>query len=142
MLKIQENYFYKLDNLKEVKIIWKKYDKANILEIGVEYPTAIVDLDRLSGIPLTKEMLLKYGFEKDEHHEHWLSLKLPLIKFIDLENTGVENKISIFGTHISLCSKYIYHNFTEQSFTLSKIEYLHELQNLYFTLTNEELQLC
>ena len=62
-MKIQENYFYKLDNLKEVKVIWKKYDKANILEIGVEYPTAIVDLDRFSGIELNEEWLLKFGFE-------------------------------------------------------------------------------
>ena len=62
-MKIQENYFYKLDDLKEVKVIWKKYDKANILEIGVEYPTAIVDLDRFSGIELNEEWLLKFGFE-------------------------------------------------------------------------------
>ena len=61
-MKIQENYFYKLDNSKEVKVIWKKYDKANILEIGIEYPTAIVDLDRFTGMPLTKEWLLKFGF--------------------------------------------------------------------------------
>ena len=61
-IKVQENYFYKLDNLKEVKVIWKKYDKANILEIGIEYPTAIVDLDRLAGIKITDEWLLKFGF--------------------------------------------------------------------------------
>lgn len=63
-MKIQENYFYKLDNLKEVKVIWKKYDKVNILEIGIKYPTAIVDLDRFSGIPITEEWLLNFGFKK------------------------------------------------------------------------------
>ena len=61
-IKVQENYFYKLDNSKDVKVIWKKYDKANILEIGIEYPTAIVDLDRFSGIPITEKWLKDFGY--------------------------------------------------------------------------------
>jgi hypothetical protein len=42
---IVENQEYILDGTKRVNVVWKKYDKANILEVGVEYPTAIVDID-------------------------------------------------------------------------------------------------
>jgi hypothetical protein len=60
---IVENQEYILDGTKRVKVIWKKYDKACILEVGIEYPTAIVDIDRLQGVPLNEEELIKLGFD-------------------------------------------------------------------------------
>jgi len=115
-MKVQENHFYKLDNSKEVKVIWKKYDKANISEIGIKYPTAIVDLDRLSGIPLTEEWLIKFGFEK-----------------IGRNFTTKDN----FIVWLSLSTEaYIF----RQTFVLDiKLDSVHQLQNLYFALNNKEL---
>ena len=112
-MKIQENYFYKLDNLKEVKIIWKKYDKANILEIGIEYPTAIVDLDRLSGIPITKEWLLKFGF------------------FIVKTNGLIEATLPNFRFNLSQAKGYRGFFFCENENVLMNIDYVHELQDLF-----------
>jgi hypothetical protein len=60
---IVENQEYILDGSKRVKVIWKKYDKACILEVGIDYPTAIVDIDRLQGVPLNEEELIKLGFD-------------------------------------------------------------------------------
>ena len=132
-MKIQENYFYKLDNLKEVKVIWKKYDKANILEIGIEYPTAIVDLDRLSGIELNEELLLKFGFIKDENgfyikiNEEW--------QYIELNDNSDETE-NLFVGYIT--SEQMEKNQQEPIF-LNYINYVHELQNLYYSLTGKEL---
>lgn len=109
-LKIHEGYFYGLDNLKEVKVIWKKYDKANILEIGIEYPTAIVDLDRLIGIPLTEEWLLNFGYKFAQGHYF------------------------ILGHSIWVCNDLLICNKNGII-----IKYVHQLQNLFFALTNKEL---
>ena len=132
-MKIQENYFYKLDNSKEVKVIWKKYDKANILEIGIEYPTAIVDIDRLSGIKLNEELLLKFGFVKDESgfyikiNEEW--------QYIELNDNSDETENLFIGY---ITSEQMEKNVQEPIF-LNYINYVHELQNLYYSLTGKEL---
>jgi hypothetical protein len=122
-LKILDNYFYKLDNLKDIEVIWKKYNKANILEIGINYPTAIVDLERLSGIPLTKEWLLNLGFNKD------------------VDGSFMKNDISIFLDKRFKTNLFLQENqdnFKWFSYEC-KIKYVHQLQNLYFALTGDEL---
>ncbi len=120
-MKIQENYFYKLDNLKEVKVIWKKYDKANILEIGVEYPTAIVDLDRFSGIPITKEWLLKFGF------------------FIVKTNELIEATLPNFRFTLNQVKDYNGFFFCENENVLMNIDYVHELQDLFSAFLKRDL---
>ena len=120
-MKIQENYFYKLDNLKEVKIIWKKYDKANILEIGIEYPTAIVDLDRFSGIPITKEWLLKFGF------------------FIVKTNGLIEATLPNFRFTLNQVKDYNGFFFCENENVLMNIDYVHELQDLFSAFLKRDL---
>lgn len=122
-IKILDNYFYKLDNLKDIEVIWKKYNKANILEIGINYPTAIVDLERLSGIPLTKEWLLNLGFKKDS------------------DGSFIKNDISIFLDKRFKTNLFLQENqdnFKWFSYEC-KIQYVHQLQNLYFALTGDEL---
>jgi hypothetical protein len=114
-MKVQENYFYRLDNLKDVKVVWKKYDKANILEIGIDYPTAIIDLDRFSGIPITEDWLLKFGFEMYEFDN-----KTPQFRFKEMLIIYREGFLYDYGTGL-------------------KIDYVHQLQNLYFALSQQEL---
>ena len=120
-IKVQENYFYKLDNLKEVKVIWKKYDKANILEIGIEYPTAIVDLDRFSGIPITKEWLLKFGF------------------FIVKTNGLIEATLPNFRFTLNQVKDYNGFFFCENENVLMNIDYVHELQDLFSAFLKRDL---
>ena len=120
-MKIQENYFYKLDNLKEVKVIWKKYDKANILEIGIEYPTAIVDLDRFSGIPITKEWLIKFGF------------------FIVKTNGLIEATLPNFRFTLNQVKDYNGFFFCENENVLMNIDYVHELQDLFSAFLKRDL---
>lgn len=70
-------------------------------------------------IPITEEWLFKFGFEKSEYLENIYKYKIynvSLDKFGDLH-------FYFFGIHD--CSR--------------KIKYVHELQNLYFSLTGQEL---
>lgn len=73
------------------------------------------------GIPLTEEWLLKFGFS-------------------DTNTGGYEIKIEdsicirIFGNDITILDK-----FWESVEIDIKLQYIHQLQNLYFALTNAEL---
>ena len=114
-MKIQENYFYKLDNSKDVRVIWKKYDKACIMELGVEYPSAIVDVDRLSGLLISDEFLLDFGFEMDWGlaWSNWSRVSIDRIGncyLLNIDNIVVRN-----------------------------IQYIHELQSLCYEISNQEL---
>jgi hypothetical protein len=116
-MKIQENYFYKLDNLKEVKVIWKKYDKANILEVGIEYPTAIVDLDRFTGIKINGDWLLNLGFKMELGliWKNWS--RITLDKVYDCYLLSLDNVV------------------------VRPVNYVHELQEIFFGITGEDLVL-
>ena len=114
-MKIQENYFYKLDNSKDVKILWKRYDKACIIELGVNYPSAIVDIDRLTGLLISDEFLLDFGFEKelDFSWQNWSRISIDRIGncyLLNIDNVVVRN-----------------------------IQYIHELQGLCYEISNQDL---
>jgi hypothetical protein len=71
-------------------------------------------------IPLTEEWLFKFGFEN-----------------IDTNDDGGDNYWYLSKTDFMLDRFF-------QSFTMNTsfdLEYVHQLQNLYFALTNEELKL-
>ena len=78
-------------------------------------------------IPLTEEWLIKFGFKKDDtgvdvfdqDYFEWYQKEFPIIGMLSQSND----------------KSYI---FDENTDTL-KIYYVHQLQNLYFALTNEEL---
>jgi hypothetical protein len=71
---------------------------------------------RLIPIPITQEWLVKFGFK--EYGKCYYKDELYLKK-IDFQPIGEEETDIIFY----------------------KLEYVHQLQNLYFALTNEELTL-
>jgi hypothetical protein len=78
-----------------------------------------VEWGSLSVIPLTEEILLKCGFEKlggDNYSIGRISLGLNYNISIDIDYVPIH------------CLN-------------GKIKYLHQLQNLYFALTNEELEI-
>ena len=79
-----------------------------------------LSLENIEPIPLTKEWLLKLGFD-NRYESHWKSTYsdgFGAWDFILQKPTEERN--------------YYWYEF-------AKIEYLHQLQNLYFALTGEEL---
>jgi len=74
-------------------------------------------------IPLTEDILLKCGFELEE--------KLNDYRFNDSEFYVNKNKIT--GDF------WVYMSNGDEDACLTSIEYLHQLQNIYFALTGQEL---
>jgi len=69
-------------------------------------------------IPLTEEWLMKFGF--NSKFSGYRKVNLRLVNFLETET--------------------IYHVFFKNSL-IKTIQYVHELQNVYFALTNTELTL-
>jgi hypothetical protein len=78
----------------------------------------------INGIPITEEKLLQLGFKYNESIKHW---------FINWGINGVE--FIKFDEHYSLFS------FQLGTGKYKVLEHIHQLQNLYFALTGEELVL-
>lgn len=74
--------------------------------------------DEFRPIPLTEEHLLRFGFEREgnEFRTDW---------FLGLSFDVVENDFHVYEVR--------------DSFHITTIKYVHQLQNLYFALTGEEL---
>jgi len=109
-----------LDNEKIVRLLWFRTEHACIMALGVTYPSAIVSLDRLEPIPLTEDWLLKFGFRFDS---------------IDWEFP--KDSIFFIGWY---AGKFCLGSGSDGVTKENYIEYVHQLQNLYFALTNEELE--
>lgn len=69
------------------------------------------------GIPLTEELLLKFGFEIEIGYSH----NIAKLGFIRIK----------FGDNF----------YFDYTYSRTKIQYVHQLQNLHFALTGEELTL-
>jgi len=87
--------------------------------IGVEYK-----FDKLFGIPLTPEILEKCGFVLNGDYYK----RQP-----EFEN--IEYRLIEFPSGTWIVSK----GFINYNHEITAIKYLHQLQNLYFALTNTEL---
>ena len=119
------NYF--LDNRKLPKIMLSDVNVQveSIGEGGVNYWCAQGDFDwdftfdEMSPIPITEEWLLKFG----------LKSRLTRIPTYYKNNFNIRSKRPDWITSIGI-SGYLF-----------KIGYIHQLQNLYFALTGEELEL-
>jgi len=81
-----------------------------------DYP----QIEDISGIELTEEWLNK--FSSDGHYIFLNDEKGGAIDFSDIDNIYLVNEWF-------------------ENFPLNKIQYVHSLQNLYFALTGEELEL-
>mgnify|MGYP003648680787 CR=1 FL=1 len=113
---------------KELRIGNYVYHKHSI---GIKLPGTLTsgkDIElckEFEPIPLTKEWLIKFGFKKDGVLvDYAICLNNEKIFGIDIKNERAhiyQLKPSIQG--VNLCS----------------INYVHELQNLYYTLTKTEL---
>jgi hypothetical protein len=96
-------------------------------------------VDYLYPIPLTEEWLLRMGFEKSQ--EQWYTIKY----FTDCE-LATEQMAITYNLSSNRCAVFdaieetdIVNILSYPIYTSKKVLFVHQLQNLYFALTNEEL---
>jgi hypothetical protein len=83
-------------------------------------------IEELEPIPLTEEWLTRFGFNDDGFKQY---------EFI---NWGIKVKKDPHA--ISESNWIVFHGFMNQFSELVSLKHVHQLQNLYFALTGEELQ--
>lgn len=100
---------------------------TNYAESGLYWES----LDRHVGIPITEEWLSKFGVEKDNdpNHEIFGKYDLPDIQGWPISIEEQENRGTEFSVQVN------------EEYEIAKIEYVHQLQNLYFSLTGQELKI-
>ena len=120
-----------------------KIHYTNIFTLRDIKNLSIDDTDIFEPIPLTEEILLKCGFEKVKNKD-----KEDLREYIG--HTAQKARYAIFGTDIfitkvdkrGLLWRNIECDFMVLFYHKSiPIKYLHQLQNLYFALTGQELEI-
>ena len=79
------------------------------------------NFNELEPMPLTEEWLFKFGFEYNNSTYEWYDKSA--VFFIQMNYLGFD-----------LIAKF-------KNERIKEIKYVHQLQNLYFALTNEELEL-
>lgn len=89
---------------------------------------------KLCGIPITEDILLKCGFEYRNENR-------GLGAILDFKNKEFDNwkyDMSVAFQHETDNKEIVYLHFLQHK-TTNSIKYLHQLQNLYFALTQKEL---
>ena len=86
-----------------------------------------LDIEYFEPIPLTEKWYLDSGFKKDSYGNFNISINKD---FLLLETMRVGDEWCVF---------IVKKNNTEECCSLYRIKYVHQLQNLYFSLTNKEL---
>ncbi len=100
------------------------YANGDICKVSyhqIRYLIITTEKVNYSPIPLTEEWLLKFGFEKSNVVDKYYT---------------INNQFAISTADDKF--RFIKGNFVCQ-LVLSELQYVHQLQNLYFALTNEEL---
>lgn len=104
--------------------------QVNILTIAVEFKENQTNNHRFLPIKLTEEWLLKFGFHKDgEWYEKSMNYSIfnEIIVSLNLKRFNVCES-SYVDTYHEIC-------------LTDKLEYVHQLQNIYHSITGEELTL-
>jgi len=107
-----------------VEIINGEVDEVYILGDSFYYG---VNIKEIEGIPITKERLLVFGFVQDKIDKSFELNSFSIFLDKRIKDNIYLKSIDGFG------------NFTWNVASGLKVQYIHQLQNLYFALTNEEL---
>ena len=109
----------------------REIDSSGVVVLFNNSEEEWIDLFQFSGIPLTEEWLLKFGFKYGEFLNDFF------INEIDgANNLWIKNQLGIkWGVSLNL-----FHDDLKPIF-LKDIKYVHQLQNLFFSLCGEELTL-
>ena len=111
----------RIGNLVYNEVPDKSFQKWKQEIVMVEFYQLDDTYTSFNGIPLTEEWLLKLGFEKDTSYTN-------IIYFILDDLTWANGLLEIESRYIR--------DFNHE---LPHIKYVHQLQNLYFALTGNEL---
>jgi len=104
----------------------ENYQVTQILEKGVNCGLVGAMYEIVKPIPLTDEWLKRFGFNEDGFKQY------------EFENWGIKVKKDPHA--ISETNWIVFHGFMNQFSELVSLKHVHQLQNLYFALTGEELQ--
>jgi hypothetical protein len=109
-------------------------ERSGYVEVGTDIGGWVecCDVEDIEAIPLTVEILEGAGFEKNRDNEFIISMALDFHLSISFYPDGA------FPILIKDSEMY---NGEAQMVPLNRLDYLHQLQNLYFALTGEELTL-
>lgn len=108
---------------------WVKQGRANVQVTGAMIQEINQELLDVEPIPLTEEWLLKFGFTKPNN---WHCYKL-VISDDKLQNLESSLQVSFEGCgFVQICRGGI-------NAYSAKVKYVHQIQNLYFALTGQEL---
>lgn len=122
-----------LDYVSQVRGVSQYVDHLNNLTTSIMSRSDESNLDyshtekQVNPIPITEQWLIDFGFKREEEDScHWFEMDLAIIKLIsnDIGKEGYSEKLEFLF---------------DFEFDKLRIEYVHQLQNLYFALTGEEL---
>lgn len=118
---------------------------GNLVEVFDESPTKVLaisdkyialrfdstkymmaELNQIVPIPLTDEWLVKFGFEKYTSNHYYISVLQRGRVHVYLETNFSDASVELG-------------NISGYAFGYPKVKHVHQLQNLYFALTGEEL---
>jgi hypothetical protein len=86
--------------------------------------------EEIHSIPIDEKWLTDFGFDISKSPSTWAT-KIEL-------DYGMSNEYQIFKNEVSIVDySFIYFRYK----FITRVEYIHQLQNLYFALTGEELEL-
>jgi hypothetical protein len=96
-------------------------DHVDIYNID-DHEDDYVSIKSLKPIPLTEEWLLRFGFVKDSEYDNTFNLGIEVLNGFKDFTIDIRAKVLLLD-----CMEI-------------KIEYVHQLQNLYFAMTGEDLE--
>lgn len=123
-----EIIYTKIDAIKDSKV------SLNLSTHGYEWE----DVEDIDPIPLTPEILEKAGFIRDD----WSNSNYPGRFSLSLIDTGNYTGDGYFKyDSADDCLALYSSDGGDTSIVIHKIEYVHQLQNIYFAITGEELEI-
>lgn len=120
----------------EIESIAEEFPTLNTIEFGI----GVVDWNNIKPVKITGELLLIFGFEIYQ----WTNAYFIKTKFGALMIQFLKDEIHLFFTNVGADSqgmKMYGRKYIENLNSTQKIKHAHQLQNLYFALTGEELTL-
>lgn len=123
------NYIQYFGNVVQVEGIVNESNGFGLQLNGGDF--ASINSNSLEHIPLTEEWLLRFGFVKEVEYKKKINFSRFHLFQINASNSYNDNenefKVNFYQS--------------KQCVELCRIKHVHQLQNLYFALTGEELTL-
>lgn len=113
-------------------VLYKDILQINVIDlcgvVGIQ-GGGILDMKHIEPIPLTEEWLVKFKEWKKEDN----------LYVIRLDTINYSLRPDYINNDGELCWEFYVHNIRGEKVGCAYIKYIHQLQNLYFALTGEEL---